>query len=79
MQLITGIRTAGKQQAIEVFQRTQRLPCFTSALHQIQHARRQPRLLPQFYYCFTGPRRQLAGFENQRIACQQCRNNMTIG
>ena len=79
MQLITGIGTAGKQQTIEVFQRTQRLPCFTSALHQVQHARRQSRLFPQLCYCFSGPRRQLAGFENQGIASQQCRNNMAIG
>ena len=54
MQLITRSGTAGKQQTVNVAQRTQRLTGFTPALHQIQHARRQPRLLPEFYYCFSG-------------------------
>ncbi len=79
MQLITSIGTAGKQQTIEIVLRAQRLSRIATALHQVQHARRQSRLLPQLCHGFTGPRRQLAGFENQCVACQQCRNNMTIG
>ncbi|GCO35817.1 hypothetical protein HmCmsJML075_02005 [Escherichia coli] len=46
MQLVAGIGAAGKQQAVEILQRTQRLTRCTPALHQVQHARRQASLLP---------------------------------
>ena len=46
MQLVAGIGAAGKQQAVEILQRTQRLTRFTPALHQVQHAWRQASLLP---------------------------------
>ena len=46
MQLVAGIGAAGKQQTVEILQRTQRLTRFTPALHQVQHARRQASLLP---------------------------------
>ncbi len=54
MQLIARSGTAGKQQTVNVAQRTQRLTGFTPALYQIQHPRQQPRLLPEFYHCFSG-------------------------
>ena len=40
MQLVAGIGAAGKQQAVEILQRTQRLTRLAPALHQVQHARR---------------------------------------
>ena len=46
MQLVASIGATGKQQAVEILQRTQRLTRFTPALHQVQHARRQASLLP---------------------------------
>ena len=46
MQLVAGIGATGKQQAVEILQRTQRLTRFTPALHQVQHAWRQASLLP---------------------------------
>ena len=45
-QLVAGIGATGKQQTVEILQRTQRLTRFTPALHQVQHARRQASLLP---------------------------------
>ncbi len=57
MQLIARPGTAGKQQAINITQRAQRLAGFTPALHQVQHARRQTRLLPELHHHLAGQRR----------------------
>ncbi len=39
MQLVAGIGATGKQQTVEILQRTQRLTRFTPALHQVKYAR----------------------------------------
>ena len=54
MQLIASPGAAGKQQAVDIAQRAQRLAGFASALHQVQHARRQASLFPQLNHRLAG-------------------------
>ena len=54
VQLIARTGAAGKQQAVDIAQRAQRLTGFPPALHQVQHARRQASLFPQLHHRLAG-------------------------
>ena len=78
VQMLSGLRTAGKEQAVNTGMSGQRHTGIASALQQIEHARRQSCLLPKFDRCFGAGRGKFARLEYHAIAGDECRHDMAV-
>ena len=70
---------AGEKHAVNLWMRGQCHTGVARALQQIQHAARQPRLMPQFCGGSGNGGCQFGGLEHHTVAGNQGRHNMPIG
>ncbi len=79
MNRLTRGGTAREEETVDVFGGGKRLPHLPVALNEIDHTRRKATRFPKFYNPLAYRGRQLAGFEDHRIAGQQRRYDVAVG